>query len=56
VIAFIEEVGVIRKILKHLDLWDDKRKSMLAANSPQSAALQYTIRDAIFLAHDMTVD
>jgi len=55
-IVFIEEMGVIRKILKHLDLWDDKRKSMAAANSPQSAELQYTIKDAIFSADDMTVD
>jgi hypothetical protein len=34
VIAFIEAPGVIRKILKHLNLWDIKRKPQPLANAP----------------------
>jgi hypothetical protein len=37
VIAFIEALGVIRKILKHLNLWDIKRKPQPLANAPPSA-------------------
>jgi hypothetical protein len=56
VIAFIEEMDVIRKIFKHLDIWDDKRKPLLTANSATLAKLQYTVEDAIPSAEDMTVD
>ena len=34
VIAFIEHEDVIKKILKHLDLWGIKRKPMPVANAP----------------------
>ena len=34
VIAFIHDEDVIRKILKHLNLWDVKRKPCPLANSP----------------------
>jgi len=34
VIAFIEDEDVIKKILKHLGLWDIKRKPMPRANAP----------------------
>ena len=34
VVAFIEDEQVVRKILKHLDLWDDKRKPEPRANAP----------------------
>ena len=34
VIAFIEDPDVIKKILKHLDLWDVKRKPRPTANAP----------------------
>lgn len=34
VIAFIEDSGVIKKILKHLSLWDIKRKPRPTANAP----------------------
>ncbi len=34
VIAFIEDQDVIKKILKHLGLWDVKRKSRPTANAP----------------------
>jgi len=34
VIAFIEDKDVIKKILKHLDLWDVKRKPRPTANAP----------------------
>ena len=47
VVAFIEDMDVIRKILKHLGLWDDKRRPVPKANSPPAAELQYTLEDAI---------
>lgn len=56
VIAFIEDEDVIRKILKHLDLWDDKRKPVPKANSPPAGGLQYVIEEAIPSADDMAVD
>jgi hypothetical protein len=34
VIAFIEQAGVIRKILKHLGLWGNRRKPEPRANAP----------------------
>jgi HrpA-like RNA helicase len=34
VIAFIEDSAVIKKILKHLDLWEIKRKPRPIANAP----------------------
>ena len=34
VIAFNEDLDVIKKILKHLDLWDVKRKPRPTANAP----------------------
>lgn len=43
VIAFIEEMDVIRKILEHLELWDDRRRPVPTANAPPAAALQFTI-------------
>ncbi len=38
VIACIEDDQVIKKILKHLDLWDVKRKPPPRANGPPSEA------------------
>jgi hypothetical protein len=34
IIAFIEDEQLVKKILKHLDLWDVKRKPLPRANSP----------------------
>jgi len=34
IISFIEDYDVIRKILKHLGLWDIKRKPPPLANAP----------------------
>ena len=34
IIAFIEEQDVMKKILKHLSLWDVKRKPRPVANAP----------------------
>ena len=34
VIAFIEDPDVIKKILKHLDLWNVKPKPRSLANAP----------------------
>ena len=34
VIAFIEDPNVVKKILKHLDLWGIKRKPMPVENVP----------------------
>ena len=33
IIVFIEDPGVIKKILKHLDLWEIKRKPRPVANA-----------------------
>ena len=38
VMAFIEKPDVIRKILKHLGLWNIKRKPHPVANSPPDGA------------------
>jgi hypothetical protein len=37
-IAFIEEEQLVKKILKHLDLWDVKRKPPPCANGPPPEA------------------
>jgi hypothetical protein len=34
IIAFIEDPDVMKKILKHLGLWDVKRKPRPVANAP----------------------
>ncbi len=34
IISFIEDEQLVKKILKHLDLWDVKRKPPPCANSP----------------------
>ena len=34
IIAFIEDEQLVKKILKHLDLWDVKRKPPPCANGP----------------------
>jgi hypothetical protein len=34
IISFIEDDQLVKKILKHLDLWDVKRKPPPRANSP----------------------
>jgi len=42
VIAFIEDPDVIKKILKHLDLWNVKPKPRSLANAPPSMSFPYT--------------
>jgi hypothetical protein len=39
IIAFIEDDQLVKKILKHLDLWDVKRKLPPRANGPPTEAL-----------------
>jgi hypothetical protein len=34
IISLIDDAGIIKKILKHLDLWDVKRKPRSVANGP----------------------
>ena len=34
IISFIDESEIIKKILKHLDIWDVKRKPSPCANDP----------------------
>ena len=41
--AFIEDEAVIRKILKHLDFWDAKRKPPPRANASLAMASQHTM-------------
>ena len=36
ILAFIEDPEIIKKILKHLDLWDLKARPPLRANAPPS--------------------
>jgi hypothetical protein len=38
IIAFIEDEQLVKKILKHLGLWDVKRKPPPRANGPPSEA------------------
>ena len=42
VIAFIEDPNVIKKILKHLDLWNVKPKPRFLTNAPPSMSFPYT--------------
>ena len=39
IIAFIEDEDVIRKILKHLGLWDVKRKPLPRVNGPPDSGI-----------------
>jgi hypothetical protein len=45
VMAFIDKMDVISKILKHLGLWDDKPKPK--ANPPPAAEFEFIIEDAV---------
>jgi hypothetical protein len=38
IISFIDDADIIKKILKHLDLWDVKRKPPPCANGPPPEA------------------
>jgi hypothetical protein len=38
IISLIDDAEIIKKVLKHLDLWDVKRKSPTQANDPPSEA------------------
>jgi hypothetical protein len=38
IISFIENSEIIKKILKHLDLWDVRRKPPARANGPPTEA------------------
>jgi len=38
IISFIEDPEIIKKILKHLDLWDVRPKPPLRANAPPAEA------------------
>ena len=38
IISFIEDSEIIKKILKHLDLWDVRRKPPARANGPPTEA------------------
>ncbi len=43
IISFIEDSEIIKKILKHLDLWDVKHKPPARANGPPTET--FTIYD-----------
>ena len=45
VIALIEDEDVIRKILKYLDLWDNRRKPAPRTNAPPAVEVQIAIED-----------
>jgi len=39
IISFIEDSEIVKKILKHLNLWDVKRKPPPRANDPPTEAI-----------------
>ncbi len=41
IISFIEDEKLVKKILKHLDLWDVKRKPPARANGPPTESFIY---------------
>jgi hypothetical protein len=43
IIAFIEDEQLVKKILKHLDLWDVKRKPPPRSNDPPSEAIDLLV-------------
>ena len=56
VIAFIEDEDVIRKILKHLDLWDVKRKPPPRAHGPPDAVISAYAEPSAPTVDDCIID
>jgi hypothetical protein len=56
VVAFTEQADVIRKILKHLDMWDVKRKPAPRAHGPPTATALQDIDGVIPSAETLLTD
>jgi len=41
ILSFIEDPEIIKKVLKHLDLWDSKSKPLRRANAPPDNIVPY---------------
>ncbi len=53
---FIEDSGIIKKILKHLDLWDVRRKPPARANGPPTEAFIIYDQSSSPRADDYLID
>jgi len=56
IIAFIEDDQLVKKILKHLDLWDAKRKPPPRANGPPTEAFIFYDESSLPSADDYLID
>ena len=55
IIAFIEDDQLVKKILKHLDLWDAKRKPPPRANGPPTEAFIFYDESSLPSADDYLI-
>jgi hypothetical protein len=56
IISFIEDSEIVKKILKHLDLWDVKRKPPPRANSPPTESFIIYDNSSAPTADDYIID
>ena len=56
IIAFIEDEQLVKKILKHLGLWDGKRKPTPIANGPPSEVIIIYDESSSSSADDYMID
>ena len=56
IISFIEDFDVIRKILKHLDLWDVKSRPPPKANAPPVEAFIISSAQQMPAVDDYMID
>ena len=56
IIAFIEEEQLVKKILKHLDLWDVRRKPPARAHGPPTEAFIIYDESSAPSADDYLID
>ena len=56
IISFIEDSEIVKKILKHLDLWDVKRKPPPRANSPPTESFIIYDNSSAPSADDYIID
>jgi len=56
IISFIDDSEIIKKILKHLNLWDVKRKLPPRANGPPTEAIIIYDESSALSADDYLID
>ena len=56
IISLIDDAKIIKKILKHLDLWDVERKPPPRSNDPPSEAIITYYESSAPSAHDYLID